>query len=800
MTPPEHTLRDDRPAREWLEALPLGNGVLGAMVFGGTDRHRYQINDGTAWSGSPQSEQIDPLDPGETARVLAETRDRLAERDYAGAEEVVRGLQHRHSQAYLPYGDLTLTVTHPEEAADYHRQLQLHSATHLESYLIGEEAVNWHSFVSRDAGVLVIRMETTHPAGLDVRADLSSPLRVIDSTIAAGGISRQLQLPADVYPKHDREQVTYDDDPRAALRGALVLRWDHDGQNVDLSGDDQEIAATGVRTLTVCLATQTTFAGFGSDPVGDSAAAERVAEAHLDAALAKGYGPLLGEHVKAHLALFGAASLRIGADVVEESADRPPEPQTDRRPSHVRLLEANRHLDGALAADPGLAELLFNYGRYLLISSSRPGGVPANLQGLWNDQLPAPWSSNYTININLEMNYWAAEATGLAECLEPLFGLVDALQVTGSRTARDLYAADGWAAHHNTDIWGYSRPVGHGRAQNKWAIWPMAGFWLVQHLWDHVQFGADDAFVRERAWPAIRGAVAFGLDWLIEGPDGMLGTSPSTSPENSFTVDGARYDVGVSSTMDLTLLRETFGYLLHLAERLEITDDTIVARAAEALPLIPRPSTGRGGQIREWLADDDQTEPHHRHLSHLYFLYPGSTEITPELEAGARASLDARGDESTGWSLAWKLALRARLRQPDKVSDLLRLVFRDMTTDRGGQSGGLYANFFAAHPPYQIDGNFGFVAGLVEALLQSHRPGEIQLLPALPPELPDGEVRGLRARGGVTVSMRWAGGVPATVELTARDAQEVRLRWDDQHRDVTLASGEPTVLSLTPDA
>lgn len=794
MTPPEHTLHDDRPATEWLEALPLGNGILGAMVFGGTDRHRYQINDGTAWSGSPLSEQIDLPDPTDAAQVLAETRARLATEDFAGAEEVVRRLQHRHSQAYLPYGDLELTVEHPAGATGYRRQLQLHSATHLESYAIGDSAVNRHSFVSRDAGVLVVRMETTHPDGLNLRASLSSPLRVIGSVLGADRAALQLQLPSDVYPKHDREQVTYDDDPLAAMRGALVVRWDHDGESVD---DDQGLAARGVRTLTIFLATQTTFTGLGSVPEGDAASAEHTADQRLDAALAKGYGPLLGDHVKRQMALFRTVSLRIGPEVGDESADRPPAPRTDQRPSHVRLLEANRHPDGALAADPGLAELLFNYGRYLLISSSRPGGAPATLQGLWNQELPAPWSSNYTININLEMNYWAAEATGLAECLEPLFGLVEALQVSGARTARDLYAADGWVAHHNTDLWGYSRPVGHGNAQNKWAIWPMAGFWLVQHLWEHIRFGADDRFVRERAWPAIRGAVAFGLDWLIELPDGTLGTSPSTSPENSFAVDGQRHDVGVSSTMDLTLLRETFGHLLELADRLDVTDDTVVARAAEALPRIPRPSVGRGGMIKEWLADDDQFELHHRHLSHLYFLYPGSAEITPELEAGARASLDARGDESTGWSLAWKLALRSRLRQPDKVSDLLRLVFRDMTTDRGGQSGGLYANFFAAHPPYQIDGNFGYVAGLVEALVQSHRAGEIHLLPALPRELPDGEVRALRVRGGVTVSMRWSGGAPTQVELTTREAQDVRVRFADRHWDVSLVPGEPMVVGLS---
>jgi alpha-L-fucosidase 2 len=805
----ENWLVDDHPADDWLAAFPLGNGRIGAMVFGGTTAARIQLNDASAWSGAPDSEQVDPLDPEAAAATLATVRSALADGAYGDAQQAVLALQHRHSQSYLPYADLHVEIGLPHEAAgsvrEYVRRLDLSTAVHTERFATDLGTITWTSWVGRDPSVLELSLQTTVPAGVDVGVSLTSPLQVLGASASDGEASLRLLLPSDVFPQHDGGEVSYAD-PDRSQRGAVGWRWEHDGEPApDGTSATASLRAHGVHELRLVLSTQTTAPTLGAAPSGDDHAALEITRARLATALEGDPTERRHAHVAEHRALYDRVRLGVGDRRSKEngssaaggtggSDDEP----TD--PSYPRLVVAGRHPDGVLAADPGLAVLLFNLGRYLLITSSRPGGPPANLQGIWNQELPAPWSSNYTININLQMNYWAAEAVGLVECLEPLFDLVDLLQVTGSRTAEALYGARGWAAHHNTDYWGYSQPVGHGRAQPKWAMWPMAGCWLVQHLWDHLQFAAPgdpaaDRFLRDRAWPAIRGAAQFGLDWLQERPDGSLGTLPSTSPENAFLVDGTAIDVGISSTMDLVLLRETFRYVVALGERLGRSDDDVVTAAAAALGRVPGPSVGAGGLVREWQADHPQVEPHHRHMSHLYFVHPGVGELTDELAAAARASLDARGDDSTGWSLSWKTALRARLGQGDKVGDLLRLLFRDMSEDRGWQSGGLYPNFFAAHPPYQIDGNFGYVAGLVEALLQSHA-GEIVLLPALPAVLADGEVSGLRARGGVEVSMRWRAGDLTAAELRSPVDQQVVVRSGERSWTLALAAGQPTTVPL----
>ncbi|WP_394770488.1 glycosyl hydrolase family 95 catalytic domain-containing protein [Lacisediminihabitans sp.] len=790
MTTADDTLLYDSPASDWLSALPLGNGMLGSMVYGGSALQRFQINDGLAWSGSPSSEAIDPVDREAFAATLAEVRAQLLRGEYVEAEKTATGLQHRHSQSFLPFGELAIAVAPHGDVSSYSRSLELATGLHRETYSVAEFGVTWTSFVSVTPGVLVIRMATDLPAGLDLALSLSTPLRVLATDYGPSGATLRLKAPSDVFPPHDAGGVAYSDDPVASAQGALAVRWEHDGSDVTEHG---VLGARGVHALTIYVSTQTTLAAFGATPTGDAESALGVALDRLAVAAAEPYARLLDRHLQSHGELFGRVRLRLGDRSV-------PTPGAVPVPTDRRLAEANEHPHGAIAADPGLAELLFNYGRYLLIGSSRPGGAPANLQGIWNAELPAPWSSNYTININLQMNYWAAEAVGLAECLEPLFDLIDLLRTTGTRTARELYGAGGWAAHHNADVWGYSHPVGHGRAKPRWSLWPMASLWLVQHLWDHLEFAAPgdpagDAFLRDRAWPAIRGAAEFGLDWLVELPDGTLGTVPSTSPENAFLGSGETAEVGISSTMDLTMLREVFGHVAVLSERLGLQGDPVVARAAAALPRIPGPSVGRGGQIREWLADDPQVEPNHRHMSHLWFLHPGATQDTPELRRGASASLDARGRESTGWSLSWKIALRARLGQGDEIDELLRLVFRDMTVDRGGQSGGLYPNLLAAHPPYQIDGNFGYVAGLVEALQQSHA-GELVLLPALPSSLPNGEVVGLRGRGGVSTSLRWRDGLLVSAEVTSGCEQTVRVRYGERVWSLELTPGQPQPVPL----
>lgn len=774
----EQRLWYDTPAADWLAALPLGDGRLAAMMFGGVREQRIQLNHGSAWSGSPRSGDHDRADGPE---LLAEIRRALAAGDHGAAEAAAVRLQDADSQSYLPFVDLFLEQDGVAEPLSYRRELELPTATHTEQIESQAGPVRRTAFIAADPSVLVILVESGQPT--DLRLRIESPLRLLGTRREPGLITADLQLPSDVDLR--RDTISWDDDPTAALRAAVAVRWQHDGTD---SKDADELRATGVRRCVIMITAGTGHPGLAALAGGDTALRDldrcrRDAVERLGRAAELGLDALQASHRNDFARLYGRVGLSLGA--ARQGSDLP----TDRR-----LDRANADPHGPLIADVGLAELLFNYGRYLLISSSRPGGHPANLQGIWNDRLPAPWRSNYTININLQMNYWAAEATGLTECLEPLYDLIDVLRRRGEITAQQKYGLPGWLAHHNTDGWGYTAMPGAGIGQPRWSMWPLGGLWLVRHLVERLNHRWDDDFARDRVWPALRGAAEFSLGWLVAGADGTLGTAPSTSPENAFLLDGTAYGVGVSSTMDLTLISDTLRQLTRLADRLGLETDPVVAAALAALPRIPAPSPGRDGLIKEWLSDPEQSEPHHRHVSHLYFCYPGDHDDAT-LADGVRASLDARGDESTGWSLAWKLALRARLGQADKVSDLLKLIFRDMTTDRGDQSGGLYPNLFAAHPPYQIDGNFGYVAGLLESLVHSHGD-TLDLLPALPAELPDGTLTNLRARGGLTVSLRWAAGALTEATVRADTARTLTVTWPTGRTTLHLTPNTPTPVPM----
>ncbi|MBB6406782.1 glycosyl hydrolase family 95 catalytic domain-containing protein [Arthrobacter sp. AZCC_0090] len=786
----ENTLRYDRPAAGWLEALPLGNGLTGAMIFGGIARERIQVNDASAWSGSPASEHMAPqIEPESAAELLASAREMVAAGEFGQATQKVQALQHRHSQSYLPFGDVYLNLIRQEltdRISNYSRHLDLAAGVHTTEFEASGSRVQVRSFISHDPDVMVVRVETSLPEGLDLCVSLETRLQILGRNSVEGMRGLRLKMPTDVFVQDGLSQITYDEDDALSLKGALVVKWEHDG--IELQGGhtspDVRLQASGVHAATLYIGTKTTFTKLGENPQGTAEDCIQHLDERLTTAVEQGSAALEKAHLASHGALYQKSQMCIdGSDEAQLQA-------TD-----ARLASANAHTGGPLAADPGLAALMFNYGRYLLMSSSRPGGVPANLQGIWNDQLPAPWNSNYTTNINLQMNYWAAETANLAECAQPLFDFIQAAQITGGRTASRLYGARGWVMHHNSDIWAYSLPVGHGRFRPTWSFWPVGGLWLANHLWDHVRFGATEDFGRKQAWPALRGAARFALDLTVENADGSVGTCPSTSPENAFEHQGRPVDLGVSSTLDLSLVREVFTHLVALARLLRMEDDPVVREAVTALPKLPMPSVGRGGRIREWLADDPEWEPEHRHLSHLYFLYPGDLPSDEVLRTAASASLDARGDESTGWSLVWKLALRARLGQAGKVSDLLRLFFRDMKTDRGGQSAGLYANLFSAHPPFQIDGNLGFVAALSECFIQSHGE-EIVLLPALPKELRTGSVKGLRARTGIEVSLTWRDGSLTAAELISDRNQQVIVRLKGRPEPVDLRAGRPRSLSL----
>jgi alpha-L-fucosidase 2 len=766
----------DRPAANWLEALPLGNGRIGAMCFGGIGTDRIGLNDETLWSGGPETARLLSTPLGATgADAVQAVRDALSAGDIRQAHELARGFHSGYSQAYLPLGDLLLEVRvagatpATGDVRQYRRELDLDAAVATTGFEIGGVAVRQEIFVSAPDGVLVHRMTASEPV-LALTCRLASQLPSRPHAVE-DGLGLLLQAPAEVAPPHRDvpQPIRYSEDADRGMAAAIALRATTDGE---ISASGSELAVTGATEISLILSTATGYDGPFTAPTRTAEECWFAADQTVLAALDRAYDDLVADHQEDHRRLYRRASLELAGSA-----------EHSELPTDVRVARA---VD---VEDPALAALIFNYGRYLMVASSRPGGLPTNLQGIWNDILRPPWSSNFTVNINTEMNYWPAETTNLPECHEPLLRYIDQLAQAGRRTARERYGCGGWTAHHNADAWCWSFPV---EGDPRWSNWPMAGAWLARHLWDHYEFTGDLEFLGQ-SWRALRGAAEFCLDWLVELPDGTLGTAPSTSPENDYIADdGLPASVTLSATMDLTLIADLFQRVEQAAELLDVVDP-LVAELSTARKRLPESRIGARGQLQEWAADLPEEDPRHRHMSHLVGLHPGDAitpDGTPGLAAAAARTLDLRGDEATGWSLAWKINLRARLRDAVAAHRLVRAFLRpadDTATGRPGSGAGIYPNLFCAHPPFQIDGNFGATAGIAEMLLQSHT-GEIELLPALPAEWPSGRVMGLRARGGVVVDITWTSrGVEAV--LTADRDQERVVRHGDDRMPVSLTAG-----------
>lgn len=788
-------LHYNQPAQFFEEALVIGNGMTGATVYGGTDTDRLSLNDITLWTGEPCNMNIYSPDAHQSIPAI---REALRKGDYKKADQLQKNVQGHFSQNYQPLGELQITYADSGTVSNYRRSLDIGEAVVHTSYERNGYHYTTEYFATNPDSGIVVRITTDSPSGIHATLSLGCQLRneisASGNTIVNDGYAGYASLPS--YYQSD-EKFAYDPSRGIHFRTKVMAKGDH------VRSEDNKLVIDGSKVLTIYIVNATSFNGFDKDPAKEGKDYKSIADYRLNQLKGLSYEDLRARHVRDYKAIYDRVSLRLTADK-----------RTDDRPTDEVLRE---YVDENLF-NPALEALYFQYGRYLLISCSRTPQVPANLQGLWNEHLLPPWSCNYTSNINVEENYWAAETGAMPEMHASLLTFIKSLQKSGEQTARAYYGVDkGWCLAHNTDIWAMTCPVGLKSGDPNWANWNMGGAWVSTHIWEHYLFSLDKDFLSEY-YPVLKGAAEFCMNWLI-GTDEMgvegkrhLITAPSTSPENIYiSPEGYHGRTCFGGFADIAMIRECLNDARDAALELGI-DKGFAKEADKVLSQLQPYKIGQKGNLQEWFYDWEDEDPHHRHQSHLFGLYPGhhlgdGVHSTEELQKAAARTLELKGDRTTGWSSGWRVNLYARLHDSKNAYHIYRKLLNYVSPDGykgkdARRGGGTYPNLLDAHSPFQIDGNFGGCAGVIEMLMQSeYQPGKgknrinVELLPALPANWKDGEVKGIRARGGLTVNMSWTESCVSSLEIEALRPCTVMLKVNGAERKLKLEAGA-NVISL----
>lgn len=771
-----HVLWYKQPADYFEESLVLGNGKMGATVFGGVNSDKIYLNDITLWSGEPVNANMNP----EAYKNIPAIREALKNEDYKLADQLNKKLQGKFSESFAPLG--TMNIVHfakdkEVKYSNYYRELDIANAISKVNYTIDGVHYTREYFISAPDQIMVIKLTSSKKGALSFDINFESLLKY-NVTPQENLLQIEGYAPVHAAPSYVKEENPIVFDENKGTRFSSVIQIKSTDGTISKTGSNVGVKNATEAIIFVSIATS--FNGFDKNPATEGLNAMVIAKENLTKAMTKSYEVLKKSHIADYQKFYNRVSLELGKTTAPNL------------PTDERLL---RYAEGK--EDKNLEILYFQYGRYLLISSSRTLGVPANLQGVWNPYMRPPWSSNYTTNINVEENYWLAENTNLSELHQPLLHFIKNIAETGKITAKTFYGVNGWTAAHNSDIWAMSNPVGNfGGGDTSWACWNMAGAWLSTHIWEHYLFSKDLNFLKD-SYGNLRGAAQFCLEWLVEDKNGNLVTSPSTSPENKFiTPDGYVGATLYGGTADLAMIRECFLNAI-AASKILNTDSEFRTKLETALTKLHPYQIGKAGNLQEWYFDWKDEDPKHRHQSHLFGLFPGNHITllkTPELAQAAKKTLEIKGDETTGWSKGWRINLWARLWDGNRAykmyRELLRYVDPDgKKTEIPRRGGGTYPNLFDAHPPFQIDGNFGGAAAVAEMLVQSS-DNEIRLLPALPDAWESGNVKGICARGGFEITMEWNNKKLKTLTVFSKKGGKTTLISGDKKQNIALQKGQ----------